>query len=436
MATPAWVHHAIWYHLYPLGFLDAPKTNPGEGSPVVHRLRSLEPWLDYVVDLGANGLLLGPIFESETHGYDTTDYKRVDRRLGDDADVDWLVEESHRRGLRVVLDGVFNHVGRSFPAFVDVRHHGLGSRYAPWFRLDADHDTPDGFRYASFEGHDRLAVLNHDNPEVLDLCVDVACRWLARGVDGFRLDAAYAVPREFWRAFTARVSDAFPDAWMMGEVIHGDYAAFARDTGIASVTQYELWKATWSSINDGNLFELAHALGRHNAFADGALPHTFLGNHDVTRLATQLADVRHLPHALAVLFTVAGTPSVYAGDEQGFTGTKYHRPGGDDEVRPAFPSSPDHLGGDGWATYRLHQELIAFRRRHPGLAVARTEVLHLSNQQIAYRSVGADDPVMVVLNLADAPADLPLEDATVNVGAGDARLGDGRVALPAPLGRR
>lgn len=431
MTTPSWVQHAIWYHVYPLGFLDAPKTNPGDASPVEHRLRRLEVWLDYMTDLGANGLLLGPIFESETHGYDTTDHGRVDRRLGDEADVEWLLEEGHRRGMRVVFDGVFNHVGRSFPAFADVRRYGLDSRYAPWFRLEADADAPDGFRYASFEGHDRLVVLNHDNAEVLDLCVDVACHWLARGVDGFRLDAAYAVPAEFWRAFTARVGDAFPAAWIMGEVIHGDHAAYAAATGIGSVTQYELWKAIWSSLNDGNLFELAHALDRHNTFAAGSLPHTFLGNHDVTRIATQLDDPRHLPHALVVLCTAAGTPSIYAGDEQGFTGTKHHRPDGDDEIRPAFPSSPAHLGGGGWATYRLHQDLIALRRRHPGLAVARTEVLHLTNQQIAYRSVGADDAVTVVLNLADTAAELPTDDPTLSVEAGDARPGDGRVALPA-----
>lgn len=434
MTAPEWVHHAIWYHVYPLGFVGAPRTNPDAGATVMsvdHRLRQVGAWLDYVVELGANGLLLGPVFESETHGYDTVDYYRIDRRLGDDGDLAWLLEESHRRGLRVVVDGVFNHVGRSFPPFVDLGERGLESQHQDWFRIEWDDTAAEGFRYAMFEGHDRLVALNHDEPEVLNLIVDVACHWLAAGVDGFRLDAAYAVPPAFWRAFSERVRAAFPDAWLMGEVIHGDYAAFVDGTGIDSVTQYELWKAIWSALNDRNLYELAHALERHDGFAARLVPHTFLGNHDVTRIITQLDDVRHLPHALVVLFTVAGTPSIYAGDEQAFHGHKYHRPGGDDEIRPAFPPAPEHLAEDGWSTYRLHQELIAFRRRHPGLASARTEVLHLANEQIVYRSYDGQDAVTVVLNVSDTVAEVPLDDdGALTVEAGNAHLHGSTTSMP------
>jgi cyclomaltodextrinase / maltogenic alpha-amylase / neopullulanase len=222
--------------------------------------------------------------------------------------------------------------------------------------------------------------------------------WLDRCVSGWRLDAAYAVPLPFWRVVTGRVRAAHPDTWLVGEMIHGDYLAAVRDGGLDSVTQYELWKAIWSSLNDGNFFELAHALTRHNEFAAVFLPQTFVGNHDVTRLASQLTAVAHLPHALAVLFTVAGAPSVYAGDEQAFRGVKYDRASGDDEIRPAFPATPADLAPADWATYRLHQDLIGLRRRHPWLARASTEVLTVRNESLAYRSLHpADGPDLAVL---------------------------------------
>ena len=173
--------------------------------------------------------------------------------------------------------------------------------------------------------------------------------WLGRGAGGWRLDAAYAVPPGFWAKALPAVRESFPDAWFLGEMIHGDYAAYADEAGLDSITQYEVWKAIWSSLNDRNFFELDHALGRHNAFLDGELAQTFVGNHDVTRLATPLNDDRHFGHALAVLFCIGGVPSVYYGDEQGFRGLKEHREGGDDEIRPAFPASPAELPPDGLA---------------------------------------------------------------------------------------
>ena len=388
-----WPEHAIWWQLHTISF-----TGPGP-------LTRIEAWLDYLVDLGCNGLLLGPIFASETHGYDTVDYFRIDPRLGTDEDFGHLVEQCQARGVRLLLDGVFNHVGRGFGPFQDVLAHGRASAYAPWFRLDFDADgadgadgDPDGFGYADFEGHHELVALNHDEPAVQDYVTSVMTHWLDRGASGWRLDAAYAVPAPFWRAVTDRVRATHPDTWLVGEVIQGDYIAAVRDGGLDSVTQYELWKGIWSSLNDRNFFELAHTLTRHNEFAAAFLPQTFVGNHDVTRLASQLTDPEHLPHALAVLFTVAGSPSVYAGDEQAFRGVKYDRAGGDDEIRPAFPDSPDGLAPDGWPTYRLHQDLIGLRRRHPWLARAATEVLTVRNEALAYRaSHPGDGPDLAVL---------------------------------------
>ncbi len=302
----SWVERAIWWQIYPLGFVGA-EHEACAGASVAHRLGHLNGWLEYAVNLGASGILLGPIFASSTHGYDTIDYFRIDPRLGDDADFDEFVAAAHRRGLRVVLDGVFNHVGREYPAFQRAIAGGPGSPEASWFRLtwpaEASQKPDQEPDYATFEGHRQLVALNHDEPAVADHVARVMNHWLARGADGWRLDAAYAVPRPFWARVLPAVRARHPDAYIFGEVIHGDYAGFVRETGVDGVTQYELWKAIWSALNDRNLFELAWALERHNAMLDSFVPQTFLGNHDVTRIASQLVDERHLAHALVILLT-------------------------------------------------------------------------------------------------------------------------------------
>ncbi|BCJ41031.1 alpha-amylase [Actinoplanes ianthinogenes] len=404
-----WIEHAVWWHVYPLGFSGALRAGPG------HRLPHLIDWLDYAVELGASGLQLGPIFAAETHGYDTVDHFTVDPRLGDDADFDKLAGAARDRGLRLLLDGVFNHVGRGFQA------------PESWFRRTG----PGSADRAVFEGHDSLVALDHDEPEVLDHVVRVMDHWLTRGASGWRLDAAYAVPPRFWRAALERVRPLHPDAWFTGEVIHGDYVAYLRDSGLDSITQYELWKAIWSGLNDRNFFELAWALDRHNDVLGAGLPLTFVGNHDVTRLATRLTDERHVGHALAVLFTVGGVPSVYYGDEQAFRGLKEDRAGGDDAIRPAFPDRPESLAPFGWPTYRLHQRLIGVRRRHSWLAHARTRAIHLTNTAAALESAGAADRLVTLLNVGDAAVDFPIDAAELTLLDADTP-GDGRGRTTVP----
>jgi cyclomaltodextrinase len=400
---PEWVKHAIWWHLYPLGFVGAEST-VGPRAEIVHRLGHIANWLDYAVELGASGLLLGPLFASSTHGYDTIDHFRIDPRLGDDADFDALIAAARRRGLRVILDGVFNHVGRDFPAFREVVAQGPGSPHAGWFRLSwpAGHVSGTEPEYATFEGHQQLVALNHSEPAVRNYITRVMNHWLDRGASGWRLDAAYAVPPSIWAKVLPRVRQDHPEAYLFGEVIHGDYGKFVRTSGVDAVTQYELWKAIWSALNDRNLFELGWALERHNRFLDDFVPQTFVGNHDVTRLASRLADDRHIAHAVAILLTCGGTPSIYAGDEQAFRGIKEERSGGDDAIRPRFPGSPDGLAADGSSIYRLHQNLIGLRRRNPWLHEARTKVVHLSGSQMMYE-VGHDGQyLLVALNLDEA----------------------------------
>jgi len=201
----SWSDSCIWWHVYPLGFTGAP-VRPTEAERVLTpRLDALEPWLDYLIALGANGLALGPVFTSETHGYDTVDFYSIDPRLGDDAAFDRLISACHRRGINVMLDGVFNHIGTAHPSF---RAAMAGDKRAQeLFRLE---HTDAGVTHRDFEGHRGLAALNHDSDAVVELVADVMRHWLRRGAMAWRLDAAYAVPPEFWARVLPQVREEFP----------------------------------------------------------------------------------------------------------------------------------------------------------------------------------------------------------------------------------
>ncbi|WNB86914.1 alpha-amylase family glycosyl hydrolase [Cellulomonas sp. ATA003] len=434
---PGWVQHAMWWHVYPLGFVGAEPQALPDGAPPAHRFEHLTAWLDHVVDLGLSGVALGPVFASHTHGYDTVDHRRIDPRLGTEEDFDAFVAAARSRGLRVTLDGVFNHVGRGFDAFAETLRHGPGAPRESWFRLTWPDGAGPGSEpdYADFEGHHALVALNHDEPAVARYVTDVMTHWLDRGVDGWRLDAAYAVPPAFWQRVLPAVRERHPDAYVFGEVLHGDLGAVVTAAGFDAVTQYELWKAVWSSLNDGNFFELLWALTRHDTFLDTFVPLTFLGNHDVTRLASRLTDRRHVVHAVALLLTLGGTPTVYAGDELGMTGVKEDRAGGDDAVRPTFPPSPAGAALEPGAREVLdrHRELIALRRRHPWLHTARTESVACTNRTLVLRQHAGDDALLLALSVEDSPTTLPAPGAT-SVLAGDARVEgagvDTRVVLP------
>lgn len=353
----------IWWHVYPLGATGAPiRDRAGDDSG--HRLGQLEAWLDYLIELGCNGLLLGPIFESVTHGYDTLDHYRIDARLGDDADFDSLIAACHERGIQVMLDGVFNHVARTHP----------------WVAEGLAGDT-------DWEGHADLATLHHEDPRIVDAVVDIMCHWLRRGIQGWRLDVAYSVPPEFWHTVLARVREEFPDVLILGEVIHGDYAAITEAGTLDAVTQYELWKGLWSSIADTNFWELDHAIGRHAEIAARTLPNTFIGNHDVDRIASKVGQDGEII-ALALLMSLPGMPSIYYGDEQGFEALRGEGFAADDPVRPPLPATPAELSELGSWVLDEHKKLIGVRRRNQWLTHAEVEVLDKQNATISLRSRG------------------------------------------------
>lgn len=359
-----------------------------------HRLAHLGAWLDHAVALGCSSLALGPVFSSASHGYDTLDYFTIDPRLGDDDDFDHLLQAAHARGLSVLLDGVFNHVSRRNRIVQDAQSAGPDSDAGRMVRWCAG-------RLDVFEGHSDLVALNHDNPAVREHVTRIMNYWCGRGVDGWRLDAAYSVNPEFWAAVLPSVREKYPDVWIFGEVIHGDYASIVRASGMDSVTRYELWKGIWSSIESRNFFELDHALGRHNEFSDAFTPMTFVGNHDVTRIASRVGQDGAVL-ATAILATIGGIPLIYYGDELAYRGVKEERFGGDDDIRPVFPASPADLSNLGADTLRAHQSLLGLRRRHPWLVDARTESLDLTNERYVYRTgVPGVEPLIVELDVRD-----------------------------------
>ena len=340
---PEWVRGRTIYHLHALGAAG------GRGLP------ALTGWLDHVADLRCGAVLLTPIHASSTHGYDTVDAFAVDERLGSEADLDAFIAGCHDRGLRVLFDGVFNHVGRAFP-------------------------HPEWLSGRVWEGHDELPTLDHDRPEVREWAIAVGRHWLDRGGDGWRFDVAYSIPRPFLAELTGALKASHPEAFLFGEMIAGDFAGMVESTSLDSATAYELFKAIWSSLNDANMWELAWALQRHAELAAHFPPVTFVGNHDVTRIASQLRDPRHLELALAVLFTVPGVPCVYYGDELGWTGEKTTGVGGDDAIRPPLPAETGQP-----PQIEQHRRWIGFRRAHPELTEAPLEVLHKTNGAISYR---------------------------------------------------
>lgn len=391
-ASPDWPATAIWWHVYPLGFVDAETSAVTE---VRHRLPHLVNWLDYVIELGANGLLLAPVFASSTHGYDTLDHYRIDPRLGDDQDFDTLLAEAKARGIRLCLDGVFNHLGREHIRVRRAIAAGPGTPEGSWIKW-----SDDGQPWY-FEGHPVLVELDLSNPEVVDYIVDVMNYWLDRGVDAWRLDAAYSAGADAWRTIVDRVREAHPDVWIFGEVIHGPYDEFVTASGVDTVTQYELWNLLWNGLKERNLWQLDWALKHHRELCESFRPQTFLSNHDVTRIASQLDEPRHLEIAAALLMLLPGIPSIYAGDEQGFTGIKQDGPHGDDAVRPPFPESPDGLAPFGADLYRRYQEIIGIRRRNPWLVDADVTTSNLSNTWITITLSRGDDRLVLDINVAD-----------------------------------
>ncbi|MBC5580104.1 hypothetical protein H8S23_01130 [Anaerofilum sp. BX8] len=397
----AWYEKSVFYQIYPLGFCGAPWQNDGVTRDRILKVRD---WIPHLTALGADAVYFSPVFESDTHGYNTRDYAHVDCRLGGDDAFAQVCAALHAAGVRVVLDGVFNHVGRGFWAFQDVLQHRRESRYASWFHLNFEGDSPyhDGLWYEGWEGNYDLVKLNLDNPEVVDHLLGCVEGWIsAFEIDGLRLDVAYLLPEHFLRRLRAFCDGRKADFFLVGEMIHGDYNRLVQPDMLHSATNYECYKGLHSSFNSGNMFEIAHSLARQFGPENWTLYRgkhlfNFVDNHDVSRIASLLSDKRQLPCIYGLLFAMPGIPCLYYGSEWGAEGEK--RPGGDENLRPAFDAPQKN------ELTAFLARLSAAHKNSAALTCGDYKNIQIMPRQLIFQRQAQGERVLVAVNADSAPA--------------------------------
>ena len=414
----AWYDEAVFYHIYPLGLAGAPKQND-YGEPV-HRLNTLLPWVDHIKEIGGSALYIGPLFESVGHGYETTDYKKLDSRLGTNEDLTAFVAYCHEQGIKVIFDGVFNHTGRDFFAFKDIQANRENSQYKDWYcnvNFWGNNEYNDGFSYDNWGGYNILVKLNQKNPAVVDYICDVIRFWVSEfDVDGIRLDAADVLDFDFMNALLRTANEVKPDFWLMGEVIHGDYSRWVNGETLHSVTNYTLHKALYSGHNDHNYFEIAHTVRRLQNMGTLKL-YNFVDNHDVERIYTKLTNKAHFAPVHVLLYTLPGVPSIYYGSEFGIEGRKEY--GSDDSLRPALNIEDYKDSVKTNPCTALIAALGKVRQAVPALSYGSYDELMLTNRQFAYARDLDGTRVIVSVNNDDAPAGMHLAagNCTAYIGA-------------------
>ena len=406
----AWYDEAVFYHIYPLGLTGAPKQN-SYGEPE-HRLNMLLPWISHIKEIGCNSIYIGPLFESVGHGYETTDYKKLDSRLGTNEDLTNFVAECHRQGIRVILDGVFNHTGRDFFAFQDIKYNRENSQYKDWYcnvNFGGNNSFNDGFSYENWGGYDLLAKLNQNNPAVRDYICDVIRFWVSEyDIDGIRLDAADVMDFEYMKAFRQVANEVKPDFWLMGEVIHGNYSRWANEGTLHSVTNYMLHKALYSAHNEHNYFEIAHTVKYVTDMIRNKINlYSFVDNHDVERIYTKLNNKSHFVPAHIMLYTLPGIPSLYYGSEFGIEGRKEQY--SDESLRPALNYNDYKNAVETNPCTRLISALGRIRQNTPALCYGEYKELLLQTTHYAYARVLDGKNVITTVNNADNEVYMDLE---------------------------
>ena len=395
-----WAYNSIFYQIYPIGFCGAPVHNDGVCVP---RIRKLMDWSEYLQTLGVDSILLNPIFESDNHGYDTRDFKTIDCRLGTNEDFKKVCEDLHKHNVKIVLDGVFNHVGRGFWAFKDVQEKKWDSPYNDWFHISFDGNScyDDGFWYEGWEGHFELVKLNLQNPAVVDYLMECVKYWIDEfDIDGLRLDVAYSLDHNFMRRLRSYTQELKPDFALIGEVLFGDYNIIVNDEMLHSCTNYECYKGLYSSFNCMNMFEIAHSL--HRQFGSdqwciyrGKHLMTFVDNHDVTRLASILTNKKHIPLAYGLLMGMPGIPCLYYGSEWAELGEK--APDNDYALRPCFDEpKPNELT-------EFIKKLIRVRQESDALCNGAYKNVVIQNHQLVFERCSEKERVIVAINAADYP---------------------------------
>lgn len=394
-----WAYESVFYQIYPLGFCGAPFENDGVEKP---RILKVIDWIGHIVKLGADAIYFSPVFESDTHGYNTRDYKKIDCRLGSNDDFVKVCEELHKEGIKVVLDGVFNHVGRGFWAFQDVLANRENSRYRDWFHIDfgGNSNYNDGLWYEGWEGNYDLVKLNLRNEEVIQHIFDAVKFWIETfDIDGLRLDVAYCLDKDFLkrlRQFTDSLKEEF---FIVGETLHGDYKQWANNEMCHSVTNYECYKGLYSSFNSMNMFEICHSLARQYGPEEWTLYKgmhllSFVDNHDVTRIASNLENEKHLPLIYALCFGMPGIPCVYYGSEWG---AKAHKSEGDPALRACF-EEPVFGELAEWIA-----KLAKAKKGSKALNYGNYRNVLLTNHQCIFERACEDERILVVINASSEP---------------------------------
>ena len=395
-----WAYEGIFYQIYPIGFCGAPTANDGK---TVSRILKLKDWSSYLESLGISSILLNPIFESDNHGYDTRDYKKIDCRLGTNEDFAEVCKDLHAHNVKIVLDGVFNHVGRGFWAFKDVQEKKWDSPYKDWFCINFDGNScyNDGFWYEGWEGHFELVKLNLANSAVVDYLLECVKGWIDEfDIDGLRLDVAYCLDRNFTKRLRSFCQELKPDFALIGEVLFGDYNQIVNDEMLHSCTNYECYKGIYSSFNSMNMFEIAHSLNRQYGpeqwcIYRGKHLMSFVDNHDVTRIASILTNKNHLPLTYGLLLGMPGVPCIYYGSEWGEEGVK--APNNDYALRPCFEEpKPNEL------TEEI-KKMIHVRTGSNALCHGSYRNVVLTNHQLIFERRTDDERMLVAINASDAP---------------------------------
>jgi glycosidase len=402
-----------FYHIYPLGMCGAPRRND-YSCPAGNGLRSLINHIPRLVSLGINAVLIGPLFESSSHGYDTVDYFHVDRRLGNNADLKAFVRSFHDNGIMVILDAVFNHTSRDFFAFKDIQQHKSASKYTDWYAgldFSKNNSYGDGFSYEGWAGHTSLAKLNGNSREVREHLLSAVRFWIDEfDIDGLRLDAANVMSVDFLSELSSRTKAQKPHFCLIGESVGGDYRSLAQDGCLDSVTNYELYKGLWSSFNDKNFYEMAWSLKREFSSAPGfglyrhiAL-YNFADNHDVDRVASSLKNQGsplppHLFPLYGILFCIPGIPSIYYGSEYGIQGKRNNALGekSDYALRPAWNDNWQN-GDTGEALFNAIKRFAQVRRENKALQYGGYRELFLNHEQFAFLRENEYECIIAAVN--------------------------------------
>ena len=393
-----WAEESVIYQIYPLGMCGAPYENDGVQA---HRILEVKEWIPHLKKLGITAVYFCPVFESDTHGYNTRDYKKIDCRLGTNEDFKEICEDLHAAGIRVILDGVFNHVGRGFSQFQDVLQRRWESPYKDWFNVSFDGNSPynDGLWYEGWEGNYDLVKLNLRNEEVIAHIFDAIRFWVDYfDIDGLRLDVAYCLDRDFIRRLRGYTDSLKEDFYLIGEILGGDYKTVMGEGKLHSATNYECYKGLFSSFNSMNMFEIVHSLMRQFGSDPWCLYRgyhllSFVDNHDVTRVASVLTNKKHLPLIYALCFGMPGIPSIYYGSEWGVTGEKRQ---GDPALRPRI-EKPEWNELTEWIS-----KLSAAKKSSEALCYGDFRSVVLTNKQCIFERKAAGERVLVAINADDS----------------------------------